>query len=126
MRTWNKVVFEKERIVVDAVREAYQEIVDGRVERYVDATGAELFVDPPLGEACRVIEPEATPTSAVADAGAARDAAVKAERSLAAKISRYRRAIADLMGAVVELKNGATATEATEQMINDAQGLLDE
>lgn len=81
MATWNKVLFER-------TGEAYQEIDDrGHVVRYVDAQGALLFEQPPVGEACAVVEAVASPSVGMRalaksreDAEAVATAAAKQER----------------------------------------------
>lgn len=70
MTTWNRVAF-------DLVGPAYQEIDHGRVERYVDASGVEMFVEPPVGDSCRVVTTEAAPSAGMMAASAVRVAAAK-------------------------------------------------
>lgn len=63
---------------------AYQEVVDGRVVRYVDAGGGTMFVEPPVDDDCRVADASSEVTERmreVVDAGKpeiAVDAAVAA------------------------------------------------
>lgn len=69
---YNKVEFSKTGV-------AYQEIDQGKVVRYVDESGSELFVSPPEGEGCKVVEAGATPTIEMSVATADRIATKEAE-----------------------------------------------
>jgi hypothetical protein len=40
--------------------EAYQEVVKGQLQRYVNMDGVELFIVPPVGIGCKVVEENPT------------------------------------------------------------------
>jgi hypothetical protein len=68
------------RVVFDRAGVAYQEIADGYVVRYVDASGDELFRVPPVGDGCRVIDAEPKVERLVSEKSAVRDAVAIAEK----------------------------------------------
>lgn len=74
MPTYNLVTFEK-------AGEAYQEVDCGCVTRYLAADGRVLFVQPPIGESCRVVRSNEAPTAKILAAPAVKyDPAVSGER----------------------------------------------
>lgn len=36
--------------------DAYQEIINGNVSRYLDTLGVEMFVNPPVADSCNVVD----------------------------------------------------------------------
>lgn len=48
----------KVEFLIDPPLTAYQEVAGGNVLRYLDEQGAELFVVPPEGVVCNVIDPD--------------------------------------------------------------------
>ena len=74
--SWNEVLFEKSGA-------AYQEIWAGRVQRYVNANGTQLFITPPADDSCRVLNESAEPTPAMADADTSRRVGIDATEAAA-------------------------------------------
>ena len=46
------------RVELENIGGAYQEISGGSVTRYLSLDGDELFISPPIGRSCRVVEAE--------------------------------------------------------------------
>jgi len=78
------------RVRFSVAGEAFQEVANGRVLRYVDRFGAERFVEPPVGDSCSVIEAVATPTAAMIAAATTRYALFDPSRGRDRRVVRRR------------------------------------